>query len=143
MSLRAKASVSRHAPRLSRVLSSKCWDGSCKNTGRRRDHRSDNGPELVAHQVRTWLGVKGVQTLYIEPGSPWQNAKAESFNGRLRDECLNMEWFRNLNEAQVIIESWRHYYNEERPHSSLQYKTPTEFRREYERAQAQTSTLRL
>jgi putative transposase len=100
--------------------------------------RSDNGPELVARQVRTWLGVKGVQTLYIEPGSPWQNAKAESFNGRLRDECLNMEWFRNLREAQVVIESWRRFYNEERPHSSLRYKTPTEFRREYEHAQAQT-----
>lgn len=100
--------------------------------------RSDNGPELVARQVRTWLKVKGVTTLYIEPGSPWQNAKAESFNGRLRDECLNMEWFRNLREAQVVIESWRCFYNEERPHSSLRYKTPTEFRREYERVEAQT-----
>jgi putative transposase len=105
--------------------------------------RSDNGPELVALQVRTWLKVKGVQTLYIEPGSPWQNAKAESFNGRLRDECLNMEWFRNLREAQVVIESWRRHYNEERPHSSLSYKTPVEFRREYERQQQQPSTLRL
>ncbi len=105
--------------------------------------RSDNGPELVARQVRTWLGVRGVQTLYIEPGSPWQNAKAESFNGRLRDECLNMEWFRNLTEAQVVIESWRCYYNEERPHTSLQSKTPVEFRRDYERAQAHSSTLRL
>ncbi len=105
--------------------------------------RSDNGPELVARQVRMWLAVKGVQTLYIEPGSPWQNAKAESFNGRLRDECLNMEWFRNLTEAQVIIESWRHYYNEERPHSSLSYKTPVEFRHEYERQQQQQSTMRI
>ena len=106
--------------------------------------RSDNGPELIARQVREWLAVKGVQTLYIEPGSPWQNAKAESFNGRLRDECLNMEWFRNLREAQVVIESWRHFYNEERPHSSLGYRTPVEFRHEYERQQQQQPlTLRL
>jgi putative transposase len=104
--------------------------------------RSDNGPELVTRRLRTWLGIKGVETLYIEPGSPWQNAKAESFNGRLRDECLNMGWFRNLTEAQVRIESWRRSYNQEGPHSSLHYKTPTEFRREYERAQAQTSTMR-
>jgi putative transposase len=105
--------------------------------------RSDNGPELIARRVRMWLAAKGVQTLYIEPGSPWQNAKAESFNGRLRDECLNMEWFRNLTEAQVIVEGWRHFYNEERPHSSLSYKRPVEFRHDYERQQKQQSTLRL
>jgi putative transposase len=105
--------------------------------------RSDNGPELVARQVRTWLGVRGITTLYMEPGSPWQNAKAESFNGRLRDECLNMEWFRNLREAQVVVESWRRFYNKERPHSSLSYKTPVEFRHEYEREQTQLSTRRL
>ena len=105
--------------------------------------RSDNGPELVAHQVRAWLGVKGIETLYIEWGSPWQNAKGESFNGRLRDESLNMEWFRNLHEAQVVIEDWRRFYNEERPHSSLSYRTPVEFRHEYEGERAQPSTLRL
>lgn len=105
--------------------------------------RSDNGPELVARHLRTWLAVKGIETLYIEPGSPWQNAFAESFNGRLRDECLNMEWFRNLTEARVVIESWRRFYNEERPHSSLNYKTPVEFRHEYECARAHSSTLRL
>ena len=95
--------------------------------------RSDNGPEFVAQVVRQWLRVQQVQTVYIEPGSPWQNAYSESFNGRLRDECLNLEWFRNVLEAQVVIGAWRRHYNEERPHSSLEYQTPQEFRRTYER----------
>lgn len=89
--------------------------------------RSDNGSEFVARRVKEWLKQKGIQTLYIEPGSPWQNAKGESFNGRLRDECLNVEWFRNLREAGAVIESWRRHYNEARPHSSLDYRTPSEF----------------
>lgn len=105
--------------------------------------RSDNGPELVAHRVKEWLGAKGTQTLYIEPGSPWQNARGESFNGRLRDECLNLEWFRNLREAQVVTEKWRRFYNEERPHSSLNYKTPIEFRQDYERQQVEAETMRI
>jgi len=90
--------------------------------------RSDNGPEFVATRVRDWLAAKQIGTLYIKPGSPWQNARGESFNGRLRDECLNVEWFTNLREAKVIIESWRQHYNEKRPHSSLKYQTPVEFR---------------
>jgi len=90
--------------------------------------RSDNGPEFVAKRVKQWLACAGIQTLYIKPGSPWQNAFGESFNGRLRDECLNVEWFNNLAEAKVVVERWRRYYNEERPHSSLEYKTPVEFR---------------
>jgi putative transposase len=73
-----------------------------------------------------------MQTAYIAPGSPWQNAFGESFNGRLRDECLNMEWFRNLHEAQVVIAHWRRHYNEERPHSSLAYQTPRAFQQAYE-----------
>ena len=89
--------------------------------------RSDNGSEFVATRVKEWLKEKGVETLYIEPGSPWQNAKGESFNGRLRDECLNVEWFKNLREATVIVETWRRHYNKERPHSSLDYRTPGEF----------------
>lgn len=97
--------------------------------------RSDNGAEFIARQVKVWLGSKEIQTLYIEPGSRWQNAKGESFNGRLRDECLNMECFNNPQEAQVVTESWRKYYNEERPHSSLDYQTPMEFRRGYEQQQ--------
>jgi putative transposase len=89
--------------------------------------RSDNGSEFVAARVKEWLSEKGVETLYIEPGSPWQNAFGESFNGRLRDECLNVEWFKNLREAAVVVEIWRRHYNHERPHSSLDYRTPGEF----------------
>ena len=69
--------------------------------------RSDNGPEFIARSVQRWLTQQHIQTAYIEPGSPWQNAFGESFNGRLGDECLNMEWFRNLQEAQVVIARWR------------------------------------
>ncbi len=94
--------------------------------------RSDNGPEIIARAVQGWLQQQHIQTAYIEPGSPWQNAYGESFNGRLRDECLNMEWFRNLPEAQVVIARWRREYNEERPHSSLAYQTPQAFRQAYE-----------
>lgn len=89
--------------------------------------RSDNGPEFIAQKVKLWLKAEGVKTLYIEPGSPWQNGKNESFNGKFRDECLNMEWFYNLNDARVTIESWRNYYNQQRPHSSLGYLSPAEF----------------
>lgn len=89
--------------------------------------RSDNGSEFVAARVKEWLQRKGIQTLYIEPGSRWQNARGESFNGRLRDECLNIEWFRHLREAGAVIENWRQQDNKERPHSSLDYRTPSEF----------------
>jgi putative transposase len=90
--------------------------------------RSDNGPEFVATKVKEWLEASGVRTTYIEPGKPWQNGTNESFNSKLRDECLNMQWFRNRAEARVIIEGWRHHYNEERPHSSLNYYTPAQVR---------------
>lgn len=86
--------------------------------------RSDNGPEFVAKAVRNWLGRVGVQTLFIEPGSPWENGYCESFNGRLRDELLNTEIFDTLREAQVLIEGWRRHYNTVRPHSSLGWKPP-------------------
>ena len=86
--------------------------------------RSDNGPEFVARAVRRWLARIGVQTLFIEPGSPWENGYIESFNGRLRDEHLNRERFDTLLEAQVLIEMWRHEYNQIRPHSSLGYRSP-------------------
>jgi putative transposase len=98
--------------------------------------RSDNGAEFTADRVRDWLAEQHISTLYIEPGSPWQNAFGESFNGRLRDECLNAEWFGNSREAKVVIESWRRHYNEERPHSSLQYQTPVEFRMAYQQSQS-------
>jgi putative transposase len=90
--------------------------------------RSDNGPEFVAKRVKEWLRQSGVQTTYIEPGKPWQNGTNESFNGKFRDECLNMQWFRNRAEARVVIEGWRRHYNEERPHSSLNYQTPAQVR---------------
>lgn len=90
--------------------------------------RSDNGPEFVARAVKAWLAKQGVSTYYIEPGSPWQNAFGESFNDKLRDECLNMEVFGSLTEAKVILNQWRHYYNTRRPHSSLGYLTPLEYK---------------
>jgi putative transposase len=86
--------------------------------------RSDNGPEFVAKELRKWLRSVGVGTLYIEPGSPWENGYCESFNGKLRDECLNGEIFYSLREAQVVIEKWRVVYNTLRPHSSLGYRPP-------------------
>jgi len=90
--------------------------------------RSDNGPEFIAKAIRDWLVEQGASTLYIDPGSPWQNAFGESFNGRCRDECLNLEVFVSVAEAAVIAERWRHDYNEVRPHSSLGYLTPLEFK---------------
>jgi len=86
--------------------------------------RSDNGPEFVAKELRKWLARTGAATLYIEPGSPWENGYCESFNSKLRDEFLNGEIFYSLKEAQVLAERWRVYYNTERPHSSLGYRPP-------------------
>jgi putative transposase len=105
--------------------------------------RSDNGSEFVATRVKGWVKQKGVETLYIEPGSPWQNAFGESFNGRLRDECLNVEWFRNLREATVIVETWRRHYNQERPHSSLEYRTPSEFYAVYKQRELNLTIVRI
>ena len=101
--------------------------------------RSDNGPEFVSHAILRWLQETGIETAYIEPGKPWQNGTAESLNGKFRDECLSMEWFRNRTEARVIIETWRRHYNEDRPHSSLGYRTPKQFKDEHkQRDQAST-----
>jgi putative transposase len=86
--------------------------------------RSDNGSEFTAKVVRHWLKRLGVQTLFIEPGSPWENGYIESFNGKLRNELLNGEIFYTLREAQVLIEEWRRQYNTLRPHSSLNYRPP-------------------
>jgi putative transposase len=86
--------------------------------------RSDNGPEFAAKKLRRWLAGVGAKTLYIEPGSPWENGYCESFNGKLRDECLNGEIFYSVKEAQVVIEQWRVQYNTLRPHSSLGYRPP-------------------
>ena len=86
--------------------------------------RSDNGPEFTARAVRRWLNRLGIKTLFIEPGSPWENGYIKSFNGKLRDELLDREVFNTLEEAKVLIEQWRKEYNLIRPHSSLGYQPP-------------------
>ena len=93
--------------------------------------RSDNGPEFIAKTLKDWLAESGCKTIYIEPGSPWENPYIESFNGKFRDECLNREVFRNEREAREMVERWRREYNEFRPHSSLGYMTPAEFSHRY------------
>ena len=86
--------------------------------------RSDNGPEFVAKAVQDWIAAVGARTAYIAPGSPWENGYIESFNARMRDELLNGEIFYSLNEARIIIESWRQHYNQVRPHAALGYRPP-------------------
>jgi putative transposase len=92
-----------------------------------RHIRSDNGPEFIAGAIRSWLAGAKVQTLYIEPGSPWENGYAESFHSRLRDELLDVEVFMSLAEAKALAMAWRLEYNHRRPHSSLKYQTPAAF----------------
>lgn len=99
--------------------------------GAPRHLRSDNGPEFVSRALLRWMRSEGIETAFIDPGKPWQNGSNESFNGRFRDECLSVEWFRNRTEAIAVIDSWRRHYNEVRPHSSLGYLPPTEFKKRY------------
>jgi putative transposase len=89
--------------------------------------RSDNGPEFVSHAILKWITDQRIGAALIDPGKPWQNGIGESFNGKFRDECLSLEWFRSRAEAKVVIEAWRRHYNEVRPHSSLGYLTPAAF----------------
>ena len=89
--------------------------------------RSDNGPEFIAGVIQRWLKENGIQTIYIEPGCPWQNGYAEGFNGRFRDECLNREQLWTLTEARVVVGDYRREYNQERPHSRLGYESPAVF----------------
>jgi transposase InsO family protein len=89
--------------------------------------RSDNGPEFIAEAIKDWLAASGVETLYIEPGAPWENAYSETFISRLRDELLDREMFVNLKEAKILAEDYRHHYNQQRPHGALGYLTPMEF----------------
>jgi putative transposase len=93
--------------------------------------RSDNGPEFIALAVRGWLAQHQMTTVYIDPGCPWQNGYGERFNGTVRDECLNMHVFQSVAEARVVLAAYRQQYNEERPHSSLGYRTPAEFKRDW------------
>ncbi len=94
--------------------------------------RSDNGPEFVSKAILEWTVEENIEVALIDPGKPWQNGTDESFNGKLRDECLSLEWFRTRREAKVVIEAWRGHYNLVRPHSSLEYRTPVEFRRHHD-----------
>jgi putative transposase len=94
--------------------------------------RSDNGPEFVSHAILEWLDNEKIETALIDPGKPWQNGDAESFNGKFRDECLSLEWFRSREEARVVIETWRRHYNHVRPHQSLEDLTPIEFKTRYD-----------
>ncbi len=105
--------------------------------------RSDNGPEFIAGAIRSWLAECGVGTLYIEPGSPWENGYSESFNGRFRDEFLNREMFTSLREARLITEDFRLEYNHRRPHSSLAYLTPAAFAAANFRGRGGATPLRL
>lgn len=91
--------------------------------------RVDNGPEFISAYLKKWSEQKGIAIRHIQPGKPVQNAHIESFNGKLRDECLNMNWFLHLGDAREKIEAWRRHYNAERPHSALGYRTPAEFSR--------------
>ena len=92
-----------------------------------RHIRSDNGPEFIAKAIRAFLAAAGVETLYVEPGSPWENGYAESFHSRLRDELLEAEIFEDLRSAKPLAASWKNAYNHRRPHSSLGYRTPASF----------------
>ena len=104
-----------------------------------RHLRSDNGPEFIALALRGFLNRSGVETAYIEKGKPWQNGFAESFHGRLRDEFLNQEVFLSVLDARVRTETWRRWYNQERPHSSLGYQTPCEFAARYKAGKHKTA----
>lgn len=90
--------------------------------------RSDNGPEFVSRAVLCWLAQSNIDTACIDPGKPWQNGSNESFNGKFRDECLSMQWFKNRIDAKILIEEFRRQFNEIRPHSSLGQLTPEQFK---------------
>jgi len=111
------------SPRVTRVL-----DAIIAERGRPQRLRMDNGSELTSRHFLSWGVDWKLELAYIQPGKPVENAHVESFNGKLRDECLNVSWFRNLWQARARIEAWRKEYNCERPHSSLGYQTPEAFR---------------
>jgi len=92
--------------------------------------RSDNGPEFISRAILRWVTEAQIDTAYIDPGKPWQNGSNESFNGKFRDECLGMQWFKNRIDAKILIEEFRRQFNEVRPHSSLGQLTPVEFKQQ-------------
>ena len=93
--------------------------------------RSENGPEFVSHAILERIAQAGIGTSLSDPGKPWQNGTDESFHGKLREECLSLEWFRSRRDALVVIEAWPRHYLEVNPHSSLNYLTPHEFKQQY------------
>jgi putative transposase len=103
--------------------------------------RSDNGPEFVSSAILKWLSTANIDTAPNDPGKPWHNGSNESFNGKLRDECLSMKWFRNRMDAKIVIEGWRRHYNEVRPHSSLGQLTPIEFKKTLSQPTPETTIL--
>ena len=117
-----KVDTSLCSRRVTRVL-----DRVIEERGKPETIRCDNGPEFTSRHFLVWCEEKGITVAHIQPGKPMQNGHVESFNGRFRDECLNHNWFRTLADARDKIERWRIEYNEERPHSSLGYRTPEEF----------------
>ena len=122
------------------MTSSSSSTASSTATGRRASLRCDNGPELIAWALRDWCRMSRIGISYIEPGSPWENPYVESFNGRVRDELLNIEEFGSLLEAQVVVEAWRIEYNTYRPHGALGGLTPAEVTRRMDH-RTPTSTL--
>ena len=121
--LALEADTSLGSGRVTRVL-----ERAISERGRPETVRSDNGPEFTSRRMIGWAADWKVGLVNIEPGKPMQNGHVESFNGRLRDECLNTSWFRTLNDVRCTLSTWREEYNHERPHSSLDYRTPNEFR---------------
>ena len=105
--------------------------------------RSDNGPEFVSQAILEWLQQEHIATAHIDPGKPWQNGADESFNGKFRDECLSIEWFRTRAEAKAVIETWRRHYNHVRPHQSLNDLTPIEFVQQYQSIHQGATSLQL
>lgn len=103
--------------------------------------RTDNGPEFRSRHFQSWCEKRGIQMIHIQPGKPTQNAAVESFNGRLRDECLNANWFQNIQDARQKITAWREDYNQNRPHSALAYRTPAEFAAQFEAPAKAASSL--
>jgi putative transposase len=124
--LALEADFSLGSGRVTRVL-----ERAIAERGRPEQVRSDNGPEFTSRRMIGWAADWKVGLVNIEPGKPMQNGHVESFNGRLRDECLNTSWFRTLNDVRSTLASWREEYNHERPHSSLDYRTPNEFRKQF------------
>ncbi len=107
--------------------------------GAPRHLRSDNGPEFIATAIIRWAVELGIRTAHIAPGKPWENGTEESFNGKFRDECLSLEWLRSRPEVVAVIELWRQHYNQVRPHLSLGYKTPDEFKQHEEQSAVQSA----